>query len=134
AKAGIDYARRCGVRSHARNSQARRPRCTIEQIGRSCAATTVHTHRLDASIPVDARDADAIVRRSGDDAGDKGAVPIAVLRIAKRRGTEAVGASVARVTGIGIASVVIVGARKSGYAVVPRVASPGQLGIDTPAG
>ena len=75
AERHVDHARRMRIRRDAGHRAARRPLHRIGDVARRAAAFAEHAHRHDPADPVDAGNADAVVRGGADRAGDVRAVP-----------------------------------------------------------
>ncbi len=115
-----------GIGRHARHAAACGPDQAIGDVGSGAAADTQHAHRHDLRAPGHADDALAVVADGADGAGDVGAMPVRV------RG----GAEVARIAGIAVSTIAVVGHRHVGDEVVAgqnvrvEIAVVGDAGVD----
>ncbi len=76
-QAEVDHPRRVRVARHVGHVEPGRPADAGGDVGRPTTAFAEHAHRQHAQVPAGAGDADGVVGRRGDQAGDLGAVPTA---------------------------------------------------------
>ncbi len=107
AKTDIDDFRRVRIGRYASHRKSRRPENAGEHVRVEATALAQHTHRQDVPIPVDACDADAIVRERANDSRHTRAVP---RTVGNRRAAAVVGSAhpVAGIGRIRIAAIAIV--------------------------